>query len=159
MKKIFVLFFVSITLLVFPSCSDETISEIEEEINKEEEIIIDNTIAFYDEDFTAKRKELFESGYKAHATGTILSLEKISSVEYKLKANVTLENKNYELKATFNPYEERAPININGDESEGYLSVNSCTDCSAYLHVNLNRTFELNSLNYVQFNVTFSSDL
>lgn len=165
MKKIFVLFFVSTTLLLLPSCSDDTISELEdeidelEEIEEEEEIIIDNTIAFYDEDVTAEWKELFEGGYKARATGTIISLEEISSVEYKIKANVTLENKNYDLEATFNPYEERAPIIINGEESEGYLSVYSCTDCSANLRVNLNRTFAVNSLNYIRFNITFSSDL
>jgi hypothetical protein len=149
------LLLIPIMLLVFSSCTDETLCEIEEETKEE---VIDNTIAFHDEEFTAERQELF-AGIKARATGTIISLEKLSSIEYKLKANITLEDKTYYLVATFNPYEERAPIDINGDVTEGYLSVYSCTDCSANLRVNLNRTFTLNSLNYVRFNVTFSSDL
>ena len=135
MKNLFVLFIVPITLLVFSSCSDEVICEIEEKIN-EEKIIIDNTIAFYDEDFTAYRKELFGSN-GANSRGTINSLEKISSIEYKLNASITVEGKDYNLEATFNPYDDRAPIRINDDVTEGYSYVNPCTDCSANLNLQL----------------------
>ena len=162
MKNLFVLFIVPITLLVFSSCSDDVICEIEEKINEEkideEEIIIDSTIAFYDEDFTAYRKELFGSN-GATSRGTINSLEKISSVEYKLYASITVEGKDYNLEATFNPYDDRAPIRINDDVTEGYSYVNPCTDCSANLNVQLYTTWYINSLNYIRFNVIFNSDL
>jgi hypothetical protein len=160
MKKLIVLLFIPITLLVFTSCSDDVICEIEEEINKDNPVDtpIDNTIAFHDEEFTAYRKELLGSN-GATSRGTINSLEKITSVEYKLNASITVEGKDYNLETTFNPYEDRAPISINGDATEGYAYVNPCTNCSANLNVQLYTTWYLNSLNYIRFSVIFNSDL
>lgn len=160
MKKLFFLFFIPIILLVFTSCSDDVIGEIEEEIDKENPIDdpVDNTIEFYDGDFTAYKKELFGST-SANSIGTINSLEKISGIEYKLNASITVEGKDYNLEATFNPYEDRSPISINGEATEGYSYVNLCTDCSANLNVQLYTTWYLNSLNYIRFSVDFNSDL
>ena len=163
MRTIFrMLLITMITTLVFSSCSDDIMDEIEDEkwIEDGDNDITDNSVAFYESEIQANWKELFKSGYIATATSTIDNLTRISGTEYKVKGSVSLEGKDYNLEGIFNPFSDKVTIKINGQESpyKGSFYVNECTDCSAGASVFFNARYDLNSLNYITFEVRFQSD-
>ena len=155
---------VAITTLLFSSCSDDFMCEIEDEIGMEDgdndnTDNTDNSVAFYESELKATWKELFH-GNRATATDTIESLTRISGSEYKVKGSVSLEGKDYTLEGIFNPFSDTITIYINGEESpyKGSFYVSECIDCSAGATVFFNARYDLNSLNYISFEVRFQSD-
>ncbi len=162
MRTIFRMFLLTmITTLVFSSCSDDLIDEIEDEICIEDgdNDITDNSVAFYESEIQANWEKLFY-GNQATAIGTIESLTRISGTEYKVKGSVSLEGKDYNLEGVFNPFSDTITIYINGEESsyKGSFYVNECIDCSAGASVFFNAQYDLNSLNYISFEIRFQSD-
>ena len=152
-----------ITMLIFSSCSDNIINDIEDETCVEEDDndndIIDNSVLFYEDEITAEWKELF-GPIKARATGNIESLTRISGTEYIVKGSVTIEGLHYNLEGTFNPFSDIILVKINDQEStyKGSFYVNECNNCSAGASVFFNTREDINSLNYISFNIRFQSD-